>query len=264
MGHSVTARVIPALLLRGAGLVKTVRFRDPVYLGDPINAVRIFNEREVDELILLDIMASRENRPVQFERIGEIVSEAFMPVGYGGGIRNTEDALRLLGMGLEKIILCTAAAENPGLVTSLAERCGRQSVVVCIDVKRDSTGRYRVCTAGGTKMTTMDPAGAARAAVQAGAGELIVNNIDLDGTMAGYDMELVSAISSAVNVPTVACGGARNVADMADAVKRGGASAAAAGSLFVFHGKHRGVLVNYPGQAVLRQHFTTHTAGGEL
>lgn len=242
----VPARVIPVLLLHGAGLVKTVRFREPKYVGDPRNAVKIFNEKMVDELALLDIDATPENRPPRFQLVEEIVSEAFMPVAYGGGIRTVEDASRMVALGVEKIIVNSRAVEDPAFIQRLASQLGSQSVVVCLDVKNAKGGGYQVHTHSGRNRTKLDPAVFAREAEALGAGEILVNAIDRDGTMAGYDLELIRAVSRAVSVPLIACGGAGSLADIGAVIREGGASAAAAGSLFVFHGRNRSVLISYP------------------
>jgi cyclase len=239
-------RAIPVLLLRAGGLVKTRRFGSPVYVGDPRNAVRIFNEKEVDELVVLDIAATAEGRDPDFGLIQEIVSEAFMPVAYGGGIASVDHARRVLADGVEKIVLGTAAVERPQLVREIAEIAGSQSVVVCIDVRRRLFGGREVCTRNAKRATGLDPVEFARTMEAAGAGELIVQSIDRDGQMTGYDLELIRDITTRVNMPVVALGGAANLADLGRAVIEGGASAAAAGSLFVFHGRYRAVLINYP------------------
>lgn len=245
-------RVIPCLLVKGAGLVKTVRFKEPRYIGDPRNAVRIFNEREVDELVVLDIGATPDGIGPRLQLIREIVSEAFMPVAYGGGIRNLEEVRRILAAGVEKIIICTAAVANPSLVREAAEVLGSQSVVVSIDVRKGFFGKYEVCTNGGRTKTGLDPVSFAKEMERLGAGELMVNAIDRDGTMSGYDLQLIRAISDAVSIPVIASGGAGSLSDMSDALVKGGASAVAAGSLFVFQGKHRAVLISYPDAATLK------------
>lgn len=245
-------RVIPCLLLKGGGLVKTAKFKDPTYLGDPRNIVKIFNEKEIDELILLDINATPENKAIQFQTIYEIVSEAFMPVAYGGGIRNLEDARRTLAMGVEKIVLNTYAVENPVFITQAAASFGSSSVVVSIDVKKNFFGKYEVYTNGGRKNTRLDPVQHAVQMVQKGAGEIMINAIDRDGVMQGYDLPLVKAIASQVSVPVIASGGAGRVEHFAEAIQNG-ASALAAGSMFVFQGKHRAVLISYPERALLEQ-----------
>ena len=244
-------RVIPVLLLAEDGLVKTVRFKDPTYVGDPINAVRIFNEKEVDEIAVLDIRATREGRGPDLARVRELAGECFMPLCYGGGIRTVAHARRLFAIGIEKVLINTAAEESPALVTATAADFGSQSVMVGVDVGRDWLGRPRVYTRGGTRNTGRDPVEYAREMAERGAGEIFLNVIDRDGTMAGFDLELVGAVSSAVSIPLIACGGAGSVADLSAAVAAG-ASAVAAGSLFVFAGPRRAVLINYPSAVELR------------
>lgn len=242
-------RVIPCLLLKGDGLVKTIRFKQPKYVGDPINAVKIFNEKEVDELIFLDVMATPMNREPSFDRVRDIASECFMPMCYGGGVRTADQARRLFGLGVEKVSLNTAAAENPGIISELARAFGSQSVIVGVDVKRDWFGRSRVFTRCGSKNTGRSPVQYVREMAQRGAGEILLNSIDRDGTMHGFDLDLIREVTTAVNVPVVACGGAGSVEDL-DAAVAAGASAVAAGSLFVFTGPHRAVLINYPATAL--------------
>ena len=248
------ARVIPCLLLRGQGLVKTVRFTQPTYIGDPINAVKIFNDREVDELAFLDITATREHRDPSFDQVRDIASECFMPVCYGGGIRTVDHARRLFSLGVEKVLINTAAAESPGLVTEIANDFGSQSVMVGVDVKRDWLGRQRVFVRCGRTSTGRAPVPYAREMADRGAGEVMLNAIDRDGTMAGFDLDLIREVSGAMSIPLVACGGAGSLADLSAAVAAG-ASAVAAGSLFVFAGPRRAVLINYPSAAELRAAF---------
>ena len=248
----IRPRVIPCLLLKNEGLVKTVKFKDPKYLGDPINIVRIFNDKEVDELIFLDIIATVENRPPNFEILGKITSECFMPLGYGGGIRTLEDVRKLLAIGVEKIVLNTSAVENPSLIRAVADYAGSQAVVISIDVKKTMFGKYEVYTRSGRKATGLDPVKFAVEMEKQGAGELFLNSIDRDGTMQGYDLELVRRVADSVTVPVVACGGAGNIQHLAEAIQAG-ASAAAAGSMFVFQGLLRGVLISYPAQQELKR-----------
>lgn len=250
-------RVIPCLLLQGDGLVKTTRFKDPTYIGDPINAIRIFNDKEVDELIFLDITASREGRGPAFDTIRDIASECFMPVGYGGGIRSLEDARKVLSTGIEKIILNTMALRQPELVTELSREFGSSAVVVSIDAKKRLLGGYEVMGASGTEKTGRKPEDHARRMVDVGAGEIFLNSIDRDGTQSGFDLSLVRSVATAVSVPVVACGGAGSLAHFKAAVAEGQASAVAAGSMFVFHGKHRAVLISYPERADLDATFTS-------
>ena len=249
----IQARVIPALLLKGQGLVKTVKFKDPKYLGDPINVVRIFNDKEVDEIVLLDITATPEKRGPQFEMLKNIASEAFIPLAYGGGIRSMDDVHILLGIGIEKLILNTSAVENPALVREIADHAGSQAVVVSMDVKKNFLGKYEIFTHCGQKKTGLDPVKHAVEMEKMGAGEIFVNSIDRDGMMQGYDIDLVKKIADAVSVPVVACGGAGNLNDVAKVIKQGHASAAAAGSIFVFQGPLRGVLISYPAYQELKK-----------
>ena len=248
----IRPRVIPCLLLKNEGLVKTVKFKDPKYLGDPINIVRIFNDKEVDELIFLDITATLDNRRPNFELLGKITSECFMPLGYGGGIRDMEDVKKLLAIGVEKFVLNTSAVENPSLIRAAADFAGSQAVVISMDVKKTLLGKHEVYIRSGKKSTGLDPVKFAIEMEKQGAGEIFVNSIDRDGTMQGYDLELVRRVAETVTVPVVACGGAGNIQHLAEAIKAG-ASAAAAGSMFVFQGPLRGVLISYPAQEDLKR-----------
>jgi len=239
-------RVIPCLLLCNLGLVKTIKFKDPKYLGDPINVVKIFNDKEVDELVFLDITATVENKRPPFSLLENIASECFMPLGYGGGIRTLEDVRTILGLGIEKVVINSYAVENPAFIRQAADFAGSSSVVVSMDVKKNVWGKYELFTHSGRKATGLDPVKFAVEMEKIGAGELFLNSIDRDGTMQGYDIELIKRVTSAVNIPVVACGGARTVQDLAAAVQQGGASAAGAASMFVFQGPHRAVLISYP------------------
>lgn len=242
------ARFIPTLLVRGRGLYKTVKFKNEVYVGDPINAVRIFNEKAVDEIILLDIMATRQKTGPNFELIADIASEAFIPVCYGGGVSRLEHFERLFKLGIEKVAVNSAATGAMALVSEASRVFGSQSVVMGIDVRRTLFGRYERYVISGTTGTKETALEVALRAEQAGAGELLLNSIDRDGTMQGYDLQLVRDVATAVRIPVIACGGAGSVDDMARAIKEGRAASAAAGSLFVFQGKHRAVLITYPGE----------------
>jgi cyclase len=239
------ARVIPCLLLHKAGLVKTVGFKNPKYVGDPINAVKIFNEKEVDELIVLDIDASKGGLEPNYGLLADIASECFMPVCYGGGVRSVDQALRLVQLGIEKIAVNAGAIADPGLVPALSKVLGAQSVVVGIDVKRDWLGRYRVYNAASGKLSDLDPESYAAELAEAGAGEILLNNVDCDGEQKGYDLRLIDIVARAVSVPVISCGGAATLQDFSAAVQAG-ASAVAAGSIFVFQGRHRAVLISYP------------------
>lgn len=241
-------RVIPCLLLKGSGLVKTIKFKDPKYVGDPINAVKIFNDKGADELIFLDIMATAEKRKPNTKIISEIASEAFMPVGYGGGVTNLDDIREILGIGVEKVIINSYAIECPDFITEASNLVGSQSIVVSIDVKKSFWGNYSVVTDNAKNNVKIDPVTFAQKMAKAGAGELMVNSVDRDGTMAGYDLELIKNVANSVDIPVIACGGARQLEDFGYAVNKANASAVAAGSMFVFHGKHRAVLITYPGE----------------
>ncbi|MHA4808304.1 AglZ/HisF2 family acetamidino modification protein [Flavitalea flava] len=245
-------RVIPALLIQKGGLVKSVKFKDYKYVGDPINAVKIFNDKEVDEIVILDISATLEKRPPNLGQIKEIASEAFMPLGYGGGITKLEEIRELIAAGVEKVVLNTTAFTNPRLISEGARYVGSQSIVVSIDVKKNIWGKYKVYVQNGTKNTNLDPAVYARQMEEAGAGEIFLNSIERDGTFSGYDLDLVSLVSTGVGIPVVAIGGASSVSDFAEALKCG-ASAVSAGSMFVFQGPHRAVLISYPTQRELAE-----------
>ncbi len=238
-------RVIPCLLLKDGRLVKTVRFKRPTYVGDPINAVRIFNEKEVDELVFLDIGATRAGRQPSFELLERIASEAFMPFGYGGGITSVEEIQRLFALGVEKVVLNSSACADPDLISRAAAVAGSSSVVVSIDVRRDWLGRCRTYSRSGTRFFRSGVVQWASEVERLGAGEILLNSIDRDGTMAGYDLELIESVSGAVNVPVVAAGGAGELRHFREATDHG-AAAVAAGSFFVFHGRHRAVLITYP------------------
>lgn len=239
-------RVIPCLLVQDGGLVKTVRFKSPKYVGDPINAIKIFNDKRVDELIVLDISASREHREPSYSLIEEIASECFMPLCYGGGVQTLAQAKRIVNLGVEKIAVNHVAIARPGLVRELAAQLGSQSVVACIDVKKSWTGKYRVYDAATGKLTDKDPVDHAIALVAMGVGEVMINSVDRDGTQQGYDHDLVRRFTSRLAVPVIACGGAWTTEHLRTVVKEAGASAAAAGSMFVFQGPHRAVLISYP------------------
>jgi cyclase len=247
-------RVIPVLLLHQEGLYKTVQFSKPAYIGDPVNAVKIFNEKEVDEILVLDIHASRQGKAPDYAKLEEIAGEAFMPMGYGGGIRSVADIRRTIFSGYEKVVLNTAAAQLPALVREGSALVGAQSIVVCIDYKKNWLGRPRVYSHGGTQDTGKHPLDFAREMEDQGAGEVILQSIARDGTFTGYDLEMIHQVSSAVHIPLVACGGASAIDDFVLAVQAG-ASAVAAGSVFVYRSAMRGVLLNYPSAEELQNKF---------
>lgn len=247
----ILPRVIPVLLLKGKGLVKGVQFKDHVYVGDPINAVQIFNTKEADEILFLDISAQSENRIPSAEMISNISDQCLLPFGVGGGVKTVDDARILLRSGAEKVCLNTAAIHNPDVVYQISQTFGAQSVMVSIDVKKNFWGKYEVYTNCGTKNTHKSPVEIAELMVKKGVGELVINSIDRDGTLKGYDHELIKNITSAVPVPVIALGGASSIQDMKFGVTEDKCAGVAAGSFFVFHGKHRAVLINYPSKSEL-------------
>ncbi|MFT3846479.1 MAG: AglZ/HisF2 family acetamidino modification protein [Lacibacter sp.] len=238
-------RIIPVLLLSRGGLYKTIRFQKANYIGDPINAVKIFNEKEADELILLDYTASKDKRSIDHKKIAEIAGEAFMPMAYGGAIQNFDDAKKVFDDGFEKVVLNSVLFTNPGLIRAIADVYGAQAVVGSIDVKKNLFGKYKVYSHSGTNNTGHDPVDWARALEQNGIGEIMINSIERDGTWEGYDEVLIEKISHAVTVPVIACGGAGTTDDFKKAVQSG-ASAVAAGSMFVYQKKGMGVLISFP------------------
>ena len=242
----IQARAIPCLLLKHDGLVKTVNFRKPTYIGDPINAVKIYNEKEVDELIFLDITATPEGREPNYDLIQRIATECFMPFSYGGGIRSIECIKKLLRLGVEKVILNTASHENPELVKQAATTFGSSTVIAAMDIKRTLWGTYSRYIRGGRKSVRGNVVEFARELEKLGAGELFINSIDRDGVMQGYDLDILQSIAQSISIPVIACGGAGNLGHLRSLIETTGVSAAAAGSIFVYHGKLKGVLINYP------------------
>lgn len=235
--------------------MKTVRFRNPKYVGDPINTIRIFNDKEVDELMLLDITASRESKGPAYSTISQIASECFMPLCYGGGVTSVDQAKRIVSLGVEKIALNHAAIARPDLIREIAEPLGSQAVVVSINVKKNWRGVFRVFDNGTGKLTDLDPIAHGERAVELGAGEILINDVDRDGTQQGYNLELIRRFTDRLSVPVIACGGAWTTDHLRQAVKQSRASAVAAGSMFVFQGPHRAVLISYPAYSELERLF---------
>jgi cyclase len=248
-------RVIPVLLLQNKGLVKTINFKNPTYIGDPINAVKIFNEKEVDELVFLDIEATTKNQEPNYNTIEEISSECFMPLAYGGGIKNIEQIKKIFDIGVEKVIINSAAAKNPKLISEAAKIYGNQSIVVSVDVKKDLFGRYNCFINSGNQKVKFEPAEYLKLLEESGAGEIILTSINKEGTFKGFDIELIKKLTHEVNIPIVANGGAGSIDDFVKAIIEGGASAVAAGSFFVYKGETRGILINYPEQNELKEKF---------
>ena len=240
-------RIIPCLLVHNSGLVKTVRFKEPKYVGDPINAVKIFNEKETDELIVLDIDAAAQCREPNFKLIAQLAVECRMPLCYGGGVKNVEQARKIIGLGVEKVALSSAAIDNPALISQIAAEVGSQSVVVVLDVKASSSAkRYEVWTHNASRNSGRSALDVAGEAERLGAGEIVVNSIDNDGQMKGYDLTLAQQIRRATRLPMTVLGGAGSLADIGKLIGACGVVGAAAGSLFVFKGSYRAVLINYP------------------
>lgn len=237
-------RVIPVLLLKNNGLVKTIKFKNPKYIGDPINAMKIFNTKEVDELVVLDIMATKDNKEPRYDFIRDIVSEAFMPIGYGGGVSKLEHVRKLFQLGVDKVIINSAAVLDPDLIKKASEIYGNQSIIVSIDVKKDLWGQYKLYSHSKNKKIKLELFEFIKNIESFGAGEIIINSVDNDGVMNGYDIDLVKQVTKCVKIPVIALGGAGNIKDLKNAVING-ASAVAAGSLFVYQGIHRGVLISY-------------------
>jgi cyclase len=242
----LATRVMPCLLMDKGALVKTVQFRNQVYVGDPVNAVRIFNQKEVDELLLIDITATTENRGIDFATLEKVVTECFMPICYGGGVDNLADMRRLYYLGIEKISLSAAAIKRPDLVREAADEFGSQAVVVTLDAKKNLFGKYTIRTHHGKVDTKQAATDVARKMENAGAGEIILYSIDRDGTWLGFDLKLIEDISHAVSIPVVACGGAGDLSHLRAAVNEAGASAVAIGSMAVFQAKDLGVLIKFP------------------
>jgi cyclase len=239
-------RIIPCLLLKGGGLVKTVKFSNEKYVGDPINAVKIFNEKGADELIFLDISATADKRKPCFDIIEMIASECFMPVCYGGGIRQIDDVKRIFALGVEKVSISSYAVEKPEFIKELSKAFGSQSIIVCLDVAKNLSGDYEIVTNNARKWAGLNPFDFAVEMERLGAGELLINSVDKDGAMTGYDLDLIKQVTGKVNIPVIACGGAGSLNHICEVITSGGASSAAAGSLLVYCGSRKGVLISYP------------------
>ncbi|QOR62627.1 AglZ/HisF2 family acetamidino modification protein [Sulfurovum sp. ST-21] len=239
-------RIIPCLLVHNKGLVKTIKFKEGKYVGDPINAVKIFNEKEVDELMVLDIDATVEGCEPDYKMIENLAVECRMPLCYGGGIKTAEQAEKIFSLGVEKIAISSAVIDNPSIVKELAQKVGTQSVVVVLDVKKKMFGGYEVVTHNATRKTGIDPVKFTKELEALGIGEIVINSVDNDGIMKGYDFNIIDKVKEIVTVPMTVLGGAGSLDDMGQVIKRHGIISVAAGSLFVFKGKYKAVLINYP------------------
>ena len=250
-------RIIPVLLIQNGSLVKSVKFRNHKYVGDPINAVKIFNDKEVDEIIILDISATPNKSVPDINHISEIAGEAFMPFTYGGGITSLDQVTEIFYQGAEKVVLNSSALDQPSLIESIAKRYGSQSVVVSIDVKNTLLGGQKVFRNGGTQKTNWRVEDFAKHVEAQGAGEIMLTSIDRDGTFDGFDTKLIEKISNSVRIPVIACGGASSLTDLRAGIDAG-ASAVAAGSYFIYQMPHRAVLISYPNQSELKSHIFDH------
>lgn len=240
-------RLIPCLLIENGGLVKTVKFSDSKYVGDPINAVRIFNEKNVDELMVLDIEASAKQRPPDFKLLAKLANECRMPLSYGGGVSDVDQINQIISLGIEKVCISSAAVLNRSLIRDASRQVGAQSIVAVLDVKK--TGifkKYEVVTLNGCNRTGLDPVQLAVDLQEHGAGEIVINSVDLDGTMCGYDLDLIAKVVENIQIPLTVLGGAGSIDDVSNLWRKAGIVGAGAGSLFVFKGKYRAVLINYP------------------
>lgn len=249
----VLNRAIPCLLINYDGLYKTIQFKNPQYIGDPINAVKIFNEKEVDELIILDITATKQKRDPNYDLLKQIASECFMPLAYGGGIHTLAQAAQLFEIGIEKIVLNYSAVNNPQLIKEISNIYGSQSVVVSIDIKKNLFGKNTVYTLNGTQKVDKKAIEIAQYTEQMGAGELMITAIDKEGTWQGFDIESIKQITQAVNIPVIASGGCGNLDDIKKAVNEAGASAVAIGSMAVFQKKGMGVLISFPSSSEIEE-----------
>ena len=246
-------RVIPCLLIQDNKLVKTVKFKNPKYIGDPVNAIKIYNEKEVDELIVVDISKKRYENGPNFNLIKQMADECFMPVCYGGGISNIDQIQKILKIGIEKIALNTAIMLDTQLISQAANKFGSQCIVVALDIKKNWLGKYKVTFNSGDQMINTDIVDFAKTAENAGAGEILINNIDRDVTWEGFDIEMIRKITSNVSIPVIAAGGAGNLSHIKDAITIGKASAVAIGSMAVYQSKGMGVLINFPKTKVLEE-----------
>jgi cyclase len=256
-------RIIPSLLLHDKGLVKTVNFKSPKYVGDPINAVRIYNEKEVDELAFFDIDATVLNKEPDYNLIEKLANQSRMPLCYGGGVKTVEQAQIIFSLGIEKIALSSAAINNTNLVSQIADRVGSQSVIVVLDIKKKLLGGYEIYTHNGNKSTGINPIKFAKELEALGAGEIIINSIDQDGVMKGYDLNLIDKMAEVISIPLTVLGGAGSMSDIEKVIEKHGVIGVAAGSLFVFKGTYKAVLINYPTQLEKNKIFKINKSGNK-
>lgn len=247
-------RLIPVILIKDRLVYKTVGFKKPRYIGDPINIIHLFNEKEVDEIAILDIDASNEGRTPDFEFISKLAQECFMPMSYGGGISSVDQMSTLFKLGIEKVILNTNAFKNIELVRAGADNFGSSSIVASVDIKRSLLKKERVYV-GGKAVTSISPLDLVKKYESNGAGEILLNYVDRDGMMNGFEVNSIKKIASALNIPTIACGGAGHLEHVLDLIKNTEVSAVAAGSIFIYHGPHKAVLVNYPAPKIIERLF---------
>ncbi len=242
----IRPRVIPGLLIQDGGLVKTKQFKKPEYLGDPINAVKIFNEKGVDELCIMDISKDRYSRGPDFSLLEEIASEAFMPLAYGGGIRSLDDAKKIFRIGFEKVVLNRVLAQDETLAEEIIRLFGSQSVIASIDIRKSLFGGYAVYTDSGKSIVSKNPLQWAKKVEELGVGEILLSNVDREGMQNGFDTEIIRKVADEVEIPVIACGGAKNVKDLFLALEEGHSDAVSAGSMFVYYGDKKGILINFP------------------
>lgn len=247
----VLKRIIPCLLFNGSGLVKTIRFKNPSYIGDPLNAIKIFNEKEVDELILIDINASKEKRKPHFQKIAQMASEAFMPFAYGGGVKTFEDFTALYKSGIEKIIVNSLIQENPEVIKKIVDHYGSQAVVACVDVKKNFFGSKKVFSHIGHHISQDIQSYVNYLTLQLGVGEIMIQSVDQEGTWEGFDIELTESVIHSVEVPVIASGGCGSIENLKNILYQSNASAAAIGSMAVYSKKGMGVLINFPERDII-------------
>lgn len=242
----VLKRVIPCLLMKNRELYKSIKFKNYNYIGDPLNAIKLFNDKSADELIILDIEATAKNRPIDFDYLDQIAKEAFMPMAYGGGIKTIDDIQRIISIGFEKVVITSQALYNNSIISDAAKNVGNQSIVVGVDIKKNIWGKYKIYSHSEKKILNIDPLEYCKNCVELGAGEIFINNVNLDGTMQGYDFDIIQELSDNIKTPVIPCGGAGTYDDIKKMLEKPNINAVSAGSVFVYYGKEKSVLINYP------------------